>query len=1005
MLWLANMNPAFSPFSELFDDEVLNKLTVYQDILKELHNFFDTQPRFGPDKENLIDMLRSPAIAEPYSLTGQLDYIRRKWGFLIGKYFYRLLRSLDLITEEERARFLGPGLSQVFDFRGLEVEAERFSPDSDWMPRVVLIAKSTYVWLDQLSKKYKRSITRLDQIPDEELDTLARWGFTGLWLIGLFERSTASQRIKQLCGNPEAVASAYSLLDYQIAGELGGEEAFSNLSHRAWKRGIRMAGDMVPNHMGIDSRWVIEHPDWFIQLNYSPYPAHTYNGPNVSRDDRVGIYIEDHYYGRSDASVVFKRVDSHSGETRYIYHGNDGTSMPWNDTAQLDYLKAEVREALIQTILHVARKFPIIRFDAAMTLAKKHFQRLWYPEPGSGGDIPTRAEHGLTRQQFDAAMPEEFWREVVDRVAREVPDTLLLAEAFWLMEGYFVRTLGMHRVYNSAFMNMLKNEHNEKYRASVKNVLEFNPEILKRFVNFMNNPDEATAEAQFGKGDKYIGVCLMLVTMPGLPMFGHGQIEGFTEKYGMEYRKAYRDEQPDEELVRRHEREIFPLMHKRYLFAGVQDYYLYDFYTPEGQVNENVFAYSNSFKGEHGLVVYHNKFENTSGWVRMSAAYAVKKNENETALQQKSLAEALQLHQQNHYFLIFREHQSGLEYIRRSREIHQNGFFVSLQAYQSQVFLDFREVEDNVWHHYASLETYLGGRGVPSIDEALREIFLKPVHQAFRELANKEVFGRLYDSRLRQTDTTPDRKVLTRLEDHMRVLLGEIRNFSQGKGDAEKSVRAFNEDVKILLKLPVLDKMGICPSSRPALTSIKAVIKFTVRSKSRWLVLLAWLLVRRLGAVVDEKEAAEQSRAGLDEWLLTRLLEQNFIDLEHSGEDARRYVALVKILTAHQEWWQRQGKVIEEPYQALSRLLQSSEVRDYIQVNRYRDILWFNKESFEELLNWLRAVATLDLAARYGEEQEEFCRQLAGIHGILLKLGNAQKKSEYQLEKMLEVLK
>ncbi len=41
--------------------------------------------------------------------------------------------------------------------------------------------------------------------------------------------------------------------------------------------------------------------------------------------------------------------------------------MPWNDTAQLDYTKAEVRQAVIETILHVARMFPIIRFDAAMT--------------------------------------------------------------------------------------------------------------------------------------------------------------------------------------------------------------------------------------------------------------------------------------------------------------------------------------------------------------------------------------------------------------------------------------------------------------------------------------------------------------------------------------------------------------------------------------------------------------------------------------------------------------
>jgi hypothetical protein len=42
------------------------------------------------------------------------------------------------------------------------------------MPTTVLIAKSTYVWLAQLSKQYGRHIGRLDEIPDEELATLAR---------------------------------------------------------------------------------------------------------------------------------------------------------------------------------------------------------------------------------------------------------------------------------------------------------------------------------------------------------------------------------------------------------------------------------------------------------------------------------------------------------------------------------------------------------------------------------------------------------------------------------------------------------------------------------------------------------------------------------------------------------------------------------------------------------------------------------------------------------------
>ena len=125
----------------------------------------------------------------------------------------------------------------------------------------------------------------------------------------------------------------------------------------------------------------------------------------------------------------------------------------------------------------------------------------------------------------------------------------------------------------------------------IKNTLEFDPEVLKRYVNFMNNPDERTAVDQFGKGDKYFGVCTVMATLPGLPMFGHGQIEGYSEKYGMEFRRAYKNEKPDPWLIARHEREISPLLHRRAMFAEVENFLLYDFYTESGHVNEDVYAY------------------------------------------------------------------------------------------------------------------------------------------------------------------------------------------------------------------------------------------------------------------------------------------------------------------------------------------------------------------------------------------------------------------------------
>jgi len=758
LLWLANINPAFQPFKELFDDSTLARDTGYAHVTTALPEYFGARPGFGPRNQNLIDLLRAPALKSPDSLEGQLAYIREEWTPLLGELFRKMLTAMAVLKEEEMAvwmRFNPPDKQQrhggggmhtfgdssadaVPSFSRTESEHEQFSPDQEWMPRTVMMAKSVYVWLDQLAKIYRRPVQRLDQVPDEELDLLARRGFNGLWLIGLWERSNASQRIKQMCGNPEAAASAYSLYDYIIAHDLGGEAAYNDLRNRAWHRGIRLASDMVPNHMGIDSRWVIEHPDWFLSLPYSPYPAYTFNGPDVSSDDRVEIKIEDHYYDRSDAAVVFRRRDRWSGETRFVYHGNDGTSFPWNDTAQLNYLKAEVREGVIQTILHVARMFPIIRFDAAMTLAKKHYQRLWFPEPGTGG-IPSRAEHGLTKADFDAAMPVEFWREVVDRVAVEAPNTLLLAEAFWLMEGYFVRTLGMHRVYNSAFMNMMRDEENANYRSVIKNTLSFDPDVLKRYVNFMNNPDERTAVDQFGKGDKYFGVCTLMATLPGLPMFGHGQIEGYTERYGMEYRRAYHDEQPDSWLVARHERQISPLLHRRYLFAEVKDFLLYDLFTDQGSVNEDVFAYSNRSGDQRALVIFNNRYASTRGWIRLSCAYAEKNSDGSKQIRQGSLGESFALSRDHAMFAACRDAASGLEFLHRAGHLAERGLRLELHAYQCHVFVEWRDLHEDPAHPWGKLCDALEGQGVPSLDDALRALQLRPLHEALKDFVNVEL--------------------------------------------------------------------------------------------------------------------------------------------------------------------------------------------------------------------------------------------------------------------------
>ena len=742
LLRLANENPALAPYRFLFDDAALRARAPVDASLDAAEAALAALPPFGPDALRLPDLLRAPMRASPRSLAGQLEYVRRRWGLFLGDRLSRLLGAADMLAEDERGGFPpGPGPIRVPSYASLDAEYERFSEDKDWMPRVVMMAKSTLVWLDQLSKAYGRSIRTLDAIPDEELDLLASRGFNALWLIGLWERSQASRRIKELCGNPEAAPSAYSLFDYEIAWELGGWDALGSLRERALARGIRLAADMVPNHTGIDSAWVRDRPDLFVRRADPPFPSYSYTGENLSGDGAIGIWLEDHYYDRRDAAVTFKRVDFRSGETSYVYHGNDGTSMPWNDTAQIDFLNPAAREAVKERILHVAKNFPIIRFDAAMVLAKRSLRRLWYPEPGSGGAIASRFESAMPADDFNAAMPEEFWREVVDRCAAEAPDTLLLAEAFWMMEGYFVRTLGMHRVYNSAFMNMLKDKKNAEYRATIRNTIEFDKDILKRFVNFMNNPDEETAVAQFGDGDRYFGVCAMMATMPGLPMFGHGQFEGFSEKYGMEYRRAYRDESPNEALVRRHERDIVPLLKRRHLFSGVERFLLYDLVRDDGSVDENAFAYSNGHGAERALVLFNNEWERTAGTIRRSCPFADKRPDGTRPGTTMSLAEGLGLSGRPGRFVIMTEAGSWKRYLRRSDDLVRDGLRVALEGFQCQVFVDVVEVDDDEAGSYARLCDALGGRGAPDLGWALQDLDYAAAYDAWKAALGAGYFG------------------------------------------------------------------------------------------------------------------------------------------------------------------------------------------------------------------------------------------------------------------------
>ena len=941
---VAAAKPFFTPEGLVFPDSSKALSSILSSYVK------DDLRNGEPNTDDIFTFLCMPARLYPDSLLDQIQYIIREWAAMLPEYFVNLLKSsMDYINEEQKDHGFGgaPGPIPVVDFSSEINEYEAFSSDSNWMPCVVMIAKSTLVWLDQLSKQYKRPITSLDQIPDEELDLMQHRGITALWLIGLWQRSEASKTIKHLCGNPDAVASAYSLKDYDISPDIGGWEAVENLRVRCRRRGIRLASDMVPNHTGIDGNWVYEHPDYFISQSYSPFPSYTYNGPDLSHNPDWEVKLEDHYYNRTDAAVTFRMRNRHTGETRYVFHGNDGTTMPWNDTAQLDYLNPVTREAVIQKILLVARNFPIIRFDAAMTLAKRHIERLWYPKPGTGGDIAGRAEHSMDEREFNRRIPEEFWREVVDRVAKEVPDTLLLAEAFWMMEGYFVRTLGMHRVYNSAFMNMLKNQENQKYRDSIKKTLEFEPEILKRYVNFMNNPDEDTAIAQFGSDDRYFGVATLLATLPGLPMIGHGQIEGYREKYGMEYQRAYFDEKPNGWLIDQHERRIFPLLRKRYLFANVDNFNIYDCYGPNG-VEESVYAFVNGSGNERTLVLVNNRYERIYGTISVSAP-KLKKNGEERKMVRTNLAENLNLNFGSRNYCLMDCFSDGLTYIIPSINLF-DGFSFGLNGYEARVFWNIREVEDTDGC-IESLHKEYGERGIKDINKAIAMMRLKPVYNVLESLRDEKFLSLVKDITSGVSEKEGERELLLSLAEVYSTLF-------EAYPDMDEAVKG---------------QMGAVPSdveAQPVIKLVKALSKAFgakgAKALRSWNSLDETIHILITSAFILIPFAKEKTPKALME-VADRLMLDEFFS-SYTGElglddNQKRALSHEAALLVSALVHYREEDIGDTPVALLSCLLNDNGVMNLVQCNEYQGTVWYNKESMQ------RAIMVCTLAYSVTQER------------------------------------
>jgi glycosidase len=376
----------------------------------------------------------------------------------------------------------------VADFKGIRAGYSIFGRDREgeemkpWPKHPVIYEINTWVWLSELSRKYK-SLVNLATVPEEEWDALASDGFDAVWFMGVWERSPAgieiSMRNKGLLEDfrralPDSraednVGSPYCVRRYVVDKHLGGAKGLAAARQTLAKRGIRLILDFVPNHVAPDHPWAFEHPEYFI------------------RGDKNDLERDPASFFETGLNV--------------FACGRDPYFPAWPDVLQLNAFQRGLRKAVIETVSEIAQQCDGIRCDMAMLLLNNIFERTWGTR---AGEKPIN----------------DYWSTVIPTVKSKHGEFKFIAEAYWDLE-WELQQQGFDFCYDKKLYDRM--EHGDP--ESVRQHLLADFSYQQKMVRFIENHDEPRAAATFSSG-KGRAAAVAILTLMGAKLLHEGQFEG-----------------------------------------------------------------------------------------------------------------------------------------------------------------------------------------------------------------------------------------------------------------------------------------------------------------------------------------------------------------------------------------------------------------------------------------------------------------------------------------------
>jgi hypothetical protein len=272
-----------------------------------------------------------------------------------------------------------------------------------------------------------------------------------------------------------------------------------------------------------------------------------------------------------------------------------------------------------------------------------------------------------------------------------------------------------------------------------------------------------------------------------------------------------------------------------------------------------------------------------------------------------------------------KEHISQLEFLRSGKELSQDGMYFELKAFQYLIFHEFREIYD-ASGEYSRLAKYLHGRGVGNMDAAMAEMLLQPVRNALSDLLSA-TSTKIFEQHP-QTSREPSSKKRKPAEIAVlfRQVLHELSGVLQISIDEQSAIDELENDLEAVLGIYLFERA----TKEHKIIPIEPGKLFFILVYRRLWMSLQTSPVKSILTVERTMSLLWQSTEHHEMQIPDLLLGERFSLTRYSPVTFKSVVINTILNSAG-----------------------TPKIKEFLRVHEYQNILYFNKERFEKVLEWI----------------------------------------------------